>query len=344
MSASNFPILLVGATQRTSLEQMYRRAFLALGITQVDLLDVESGQPYLMRKKVVNRLLPSARQTWAGRKLLSHLRNNNSYRFIIIFKGMQFNRLVLEECRKLAPSAVWVNIYPDDPYNLASRAASNTNIIQSLTFYDAFCIWSFSIADRLRESGCKRVIFLPFGYDEAFHVPHTIPNQSRELPVSFIGSWDKHRELTLNQIALHKVDIHGNSWDQAAADFSLRHNLFYKDVFGPEMSSIMTTSSICLNMLRPQNRGSHNMRTFEIPAMGGLMLTNRTQGQQEFFPENEACYMYGNVAELKLKISYILANKAEAERVRARGVALVQPHSYVSRAKFLLQELTSLKP
>lgn len=340
MSASNFPILLVGATQRTSLEQMYRRAFLAKGLTQVDLLDVESGHPYLIQNKVFNRLLPGAGHAWAGRKLLNHLRNSNSYRWIIIFKGMQFNREVLEECRKLAPSSVWVNIYPDDPFNLSSRAASNSNIIKSLTFYDVFCIWSHSIADKLRESGCKRVIYLPFGYDESFHLPHANSTQNRVLPVSFIGSWDKHRELTLKQIELHKVDIHGNSWDQAAADFPLLHNISFKDVFGPEMSLIMTSSSICLNMLRPQNRGSHNMRTFEIPAMGGLMLTNRTLEQNDFFPENEACFMYDNVAELNAKINYILANKAEADQVRARGVNLVQSHSYTNRAQFLLSELS----
>ena len=61
------------------------------------------------------------------------------------------------------------------------------------------------------------------------------------------------------------------------------------------------------------------MRTFEIPAMGGLMLTSRTAEQQEFFPENEACYMYADVAELKEKIEYILANKQEADRVRSSG-------------------------
>lgn len=81
------------------------------------------------------------------------------------------------------------------------------------------------------------------------------------------------------------------------------------------------------------------MRTFEIPAMGGLMLTNRTEEQQEFFPENEACYMYGSMDELKGKIDCILANRQEADRVRARGMELVQSHSYTNRARYLLQEL-----
>jgi hypothetical protein len=71
------------------------------------------------------------------------------------------------------------------------------------------------------------------------------------------------------------------------------------------LTLIISSSAVCLNLLRPQNQGSHNMRTFELPAMGGLMLTCRTEEQQEFFPENESCFMYADVGELKAKIEYI---------------------------------------
>ena len=77
----------------------------------------------------------------------------------------------------MAPAALWVNINPDDPYNLASRGASNKNITESLTFYDAYCIWSRTIAARLKADGCSRVLYLPFGYDEKLHVPQPISMQ-----------------------------------------------------------------------------------------------------------------------------------------------------------------------
>lgn len=69
------------------------------------------------------------------------------------------------------------------------------------------------------------------------------------------------------------------------------------------------------------------------------MLTFRTAEQQEFFPENEACYMFADVVELKEKIDYILAHKEEADRVRARGVEYVREHSYDNRARSLLKKL-----
>jgi hypothetical protein len=73
--------------------------------------------------------------------------------------------------------------------------------------------------------------------------------------------------------------------------------------------------------------------------MGGLMLTLRTAEQQDFFPENDSCFMYADVAELKAKIKYILANKQEADQVRVHGMERVLVHSYTNRAQFLLKEL-----
>ena len=340
MSATSFPILLVGRAEQMSMEQMYLRAFQANGCREVNLLDIEAERPAWLRNRLVNRLLPGAGHAWASQRLLTHLRGcNDRYRQIIIFKGMEFSRHVLEECRKLSPAALWLNINPDDPYNVAARGASNGNVLESLSFFDAYCIWSRSIAERLRADGCSRVIYLPFGYDETCHVPHEAPSQADPPFTLFFGAWDKEREAILAQLAGYNVIIHGGRWERAGRAFPFRSSLPHRYVFGSAIAPIIASSAICLNLLRPQNRGAHNMRTFEIPAMGGLMLTSRTAEQHEFFPENEACYMYADVAELKKKIEYILANEQEAEHVRARGMELVREHSLTNRAQFILREL-----
>ena len=340
MATTSFPILIVGVAQRTSLEQMYLRAFQANGCREVDLLDVEANRPDWSQNRLINRFLPQIGNNWASQRLLTHLRGcKNRYRWIIIFKGMQFSRQILEECRRLAPAALWININPDDPYNQLSRAASNSNVIDSLSFFDAYCIWSQMIAERLRIDGCKKVIYLPFGYDSTNHVIHKRQHQVSVARISFIGSWDKERDAILAQLSGYDFCIYGNGWNRAAYHFPLRASLAYRDVFGAEMATLIASSDICLNLLRPQNRGSHNRRTFELPAMGGLMLTSRTAEQQEFFPENEACFMYADITEMKEKIEFILANKQAADQVRARGMERVWEHSYTNRARFLLKKL-----
>mgnify|MGYP006107481757 CR=1 FL=1 len=50
------------------------------------------------------------------------------------------------------------------------------------------------------------------------------------------------------------------------------------------------------------------MRTFEIPSMGGLMLTTRSNEQNKFFPENKASLMFKDIQNLtkKLNIYWII--------------------------------------
>ena len=57
-----------------------------------------------------------------------------------------------------------------------------------------------------------------------------------------------------------------------------------------------------LNVLNAENLGGPNMRTFEIPASGGVMLARYSPEQDEFFPEGEAALYYRSPAEIDDKI------------------------------------------
>ena len=94
-----------------------------------------------------------------------------------------------------------------------------------------------------------------------------------------------------------------------------------------------------LNILRDQNENSHNMKTFEIPAMGGLMITKRTKEQEYFFPENEACLMYQDLNELKTKIRKVLKKSKKFHKISKKAYKLSKYYSYKSRAKQILKSL-----
>ena len=101
----------------------------------------------------------------------------------------------------------------------------------------------------------------------------------------------------------------------------------------------MNRSAISLNILRKQNYSAHNMRTFEIPANNGLMLTTRSDEQNKFFKENKACFMFSTKKELKKKIRFILQNPKKAEKVRKFGNSIVGKHSYINRVRYLIKKL-----
>lgn len=108
-------------------------------------------------------------------------------------------------------------------------------------------------------------------------------------------------------------------------------------VFGKNLISVIAKSYASINILRKQNLTSHNMKTFEIPAMGGLLVTTRTKEQNFFFPENKASIMFKNAKELEKKISFLKNNKKIAKSIRRRGFLLSHKHSYKNRAKYLFK-------
>ncbi len=121
--------------------------------------------------------------------------------------------------------------------------------------------------------------------------------------------------------------------------FNSNRSNIHGHLHGQKLHEAISSYKINLNILRDQNATSHNMRTFEIPGHNGLMLTNRTKEQNNFFRENQECYMYSNIKELNSKIEFIIKNSKKADKVRKRGIFKVKKHNYLNRSKYLLKKI-----
>jgi spore maturation protein CgeB len=336
-------ILVVGSGFVGSLEQIYVRAFRSLPDVAVSVFDLDAhrirSRRLLLNRVINNRVtfpLHGLRQEAA---LVRHLVTcRGAYDLIVLFKGMEFRAKTLHRLRGTQPGAVWVNINPDDPFNDSSVASTNANVVASAPFFDAYFIWSHRVAERLRVAGCGNVHYLPFGYDPLLHSPALFSTPPLQDLVTFVGAWDPEREAILNNLGGINLKVYGTGWTRVSARSHLRDKITPVAVFGEELARIVARSSISLNLLRTQNAGSHNMRTFEIPAMGGLMLTTRSREQHDFFPEGEGCFMFGTPADLGASIRHILERPEAAARVRLAGSRMALQHSYSSRAAAVLKE------
>src|SRR5947207_2020499 len=69
------------------------------------------------------------------------------------------------------------------------------------------------------------------------------------------------------------VDVYGNHWNQ----YKLNKKI---NVFGPAYGTTFWKTlrryRVQLNLMRPHNLGSHNMRSIEVPAIGGIGLFPNT--------------------------------------------------------------------
>ena len=331
----NKKILIIGSNDGFSLEKMYFRGFKSLGC------NITFLHAYSIQKNFINKFIWKYLRfvifKLIKNKITRHIVSNKKfYDLIIIFKGIYLNDNFILNIKKLSPGTKLINIFPDDPFDTNYfKDISNNNVIRSIKHFDHVFIFSKKILKKLKNKFPKNDFsFLPFANDNFLHKKFKITNKPI-YDLSFIGTADKDRYNLLKQLSEFKIILAGNGWER----FNIPQNIKYiKSVNFFQFAKTISKSKISLNILRNQNKKSHNMKTFEIPAMGGLMLTEKTSEQQDFFPENKACLMYENINDLKKKLKLVKKNHNKFNKIKKLGFKLSKRHSYKIRAIFVLKK------
>jgi len=330
-------ILLVGVKEETSLEMMYFRAFKYLGI-EVSLFITEKNSNNIFISRIKN-IFNILNLFLIRKKFLNFIKKNaNNFDIIIIFKGIYLNKKTLINCKKLSKNAIWINIFPDDPFNPDIIKSSNYKLLETIQFYDFFCIWSQRIIKKLKKIiKSNNLIYLPFGYDNFIHYPSK-KNFKRKL-ITFVGTLDAERARFFSKLKNININVYGNNTYKYKKIVNNENVNFFEEVSGEKIRDLMKRSIVSINILRNQNRNSHNMKTFEIPAMNCLMLTTKSEEQNNFFPENKACLMYSNFSQFKKQINFIMNNYNKISKIRTLGYKISKKNSYLNRAIKLLNEI-----
>jgi hypothetical protein len=334
-------LLVIGSKATGSLESAYARSLSRLELCQVEFLNIDKEKIELNLRGLVGRAATRALAQVSRRRIENECarflaNQKGKYDAILIFKGSEFSRSTLESYRSDQPNAVWINLNPDDPFSSES-GSSNSHIKDCISFFDLYLSWSRQVTSRLTRSGCRRAEYLPFGYDPEVHLPPERNTFSQGQYFSFVGAWDKQREALLEALAAFDVRVFGSSWNRVSKRSPLFPKIVARNIYGKDLARVTFHAKASFNLLRPQNFGAHNMRTFEIPAMAGLMLTTRSSEQQEYFPENEACLMFDSIDELRDRIAQLLTDGKSANAMRMKANQLVQNHSYTERARTLIK-------
>ena len=110
-------------------------------------------------------------------------------------------------------------------------------------------------------------------------------------------------------------------------------------MYGEDFSKVVNCCKISLNILRLQNKGNYNMRTFEVPVSGGFMLAERSIEAQEFFAEGKEAAYFSTTEELRDKIRYYLSHEDTRREIAQAGYqrCVSCGHTYLERAKQILK-------
>lgn len=338
-------LFIVGASHQWSIESYYLKHLSKIPDLEIKLFSTSDFEATFLnlRFRLERRISPNKNQYY---KLLNLYLLDAIEEFspdvIVMFKGMEVYPQTLLQLKSRGIKLT--NFNPDHPFLFVSRGSGNKNVRDSIGSYDLHFCYSLLVKERIEKEYGLPTFYLPFGYELSEDDFKKVEGEKEILKVCFIGNPDAIRAAHLQYLLKQglPVDVYGHDWEKylRKSDFSLL--TIYPPVFGLEFWRTVRKYRVQLNIFREHNAGSHNMRTFEIPAVGGVQLAPFSSEHADFFKENEEIFFYQSLQELEEKIKFLLhtpISDMEAIRTQARKRSLVSAYSYEARAMQVYETL-----
>ncbi len=236
------------------------------------------------------------------------------------------------------------NFLTDDPWSISHR---NSWFLPALRQYDVLFTPRRSLHSDLAGHTSARVVDLQFGVDRELFHPVSLTaeeEQTYKSDVMFAGGADRDRVpylAALHQAGLHTA-LYGDYWERYAEARALTRG----PISVSHLPKAITAAKVALCLVRRANRDQHCMRTFEVPAVGGCMLTEDTEDHRNLFgPEGSAVLYFNGIAEMVSKARWLVEHETERDRLARAAHALVASgHTYKDRLQSILRESHAIDP
>lgn len=261
---------------------------------------------------------------------------------IFVFKGMEIFPQTLQFAKE--QNIKLLNYNPDNPFIFSGSGSGNKNITESIGIYDVHFTYNMEIKYQIESQYSIPTYILPFGFDVSEELFAKCTETLEINKVCFIGNPDKVRALLITKLAKAGVliDVYGYNWEK----FINHKNIsYYKTIYGVEFWQNIRRYRVQLNIMRPHNLNSHNMRSFEIPGIGGIQLAPHTSEHELFFEPNKEIFLYQSVEDCVKKINHLIqlsVQEANELRLAARLACIEKKYSYAERAKQVLEVLEDM--
>ena len=327
-------VTIIGNRGGTNIGGSFERAGRNIGL---DLQIIEPREameaPKWLRR--FNWHLRGHRPTWlhqfSSRAVESCLKHESEAVVVTGITGLSAD--ALKQLRKAGVGVA--NYLTDDPWNPAHRAPWFLNALPE--YYAVFSPRQANLGD-LTTLGCSKVSYLSFAYDPALHFPEE-PSDNEcgnfSTDVLFIGGADEDRVPVCVAIAESSLSlaIYGDYWDRSELA-----RPFWRGYANPSTLRKATSAArVCLCLARKANRDGHTMRSYEVPAMRGVILAEATDDHKDMFGEEGALY-FRDTPEMIEKGRWLVAHQLEARQMaeRAHGRITSGANTYRDRLQTIL--------
>jgi spore maturation protein CgeB len=252
----------------------------------------------------------------------------------------QINRRIIEETKGKQYDLVWVDkgvyLWPRTIDQLGSigkylvhftpdtafHANRSRHFFLSVPKYDLLVTTKSFELGKYQELADNNQIYLATqAFNSEIHRPPrnlTMKNQS----AVFIGLCEPDREACIDALLKKAIPVRlgGQGWDRFLKRHKSSPHLHFigKNVFGDHYVDELAAASVGLGLLSKKFPELHTTRTFEIPACGTMLATERTADTSRFFNEDEVLF-FSDYYSLAEKLAEMFKQPNAIQRIALKG-------------------------
>lgn len=197
--------------------------------------------------------------------------------------------------------------------------------LAAVPFYDVHVTTNGFNVPELERRGARSVVMTSAAFDPDLHRPVDLNDAERarlDADVTFVGHFEPAyaRALTALHDAGLTLKIWGPGWSRSAARSRLESALQQPaQVWGPDAVKAVAAGRVCVGLLSAHNRNQSNGRSYEIPAVGSLLLAERTDEHAALYREGVEAEFFSTLDELVEKARYYVAHARERAALALGG-------------------------
>jgi spore maturation protein CgeB len=184
--------------------------------------------------------------------------------------------------------------------------------------------------------GARRVRRVPFAYCRYTHL-QTDVHRAPDGHLYYFGTYGPTVERWLMPLARFNLVIHGHGWSRASSP-ELRKASMHSIAIDSQMCKA-AEGQLVVNFIRAEHGSGHSMKTFELPAAGACVITNRSEEQLEFFPEGSGVGYFNTAGEMTGLVVRFMEDPCRITAAIGKRDVYLAGHSYHERVETLLDEI-----
>ncbi len=307
-------------------ELAWLRALRDLGI-RAELFDTHSYIPRNLVGRLEQRLLLGPHIGKVNRMVAERVQEMRPDA-VLFYQGHHYTAKTIAQVARISFAS---GLHNDDPFGRPDLREYRL-LINALPAYDGYHVNRRRNVAEAGACGVKRVCYLKLVYYLPWlHYPCSLSSEEAELwgsDVVYAG----HMEPDLRIDCLTRVVRNGikcrifggeTGWNSTLPSDVYQKVRPIPNVRGADYRKALCASKIGACFFSKWNRDQYTNRSWEIPACGVFLLSERTPAMQEFYCEGKEAEFFESPEEFVDKAQFYLRNDEKRKRIAAAGYARV---------------------